>query len=133
MCRARGQRMRISAAGLKLLRVGLGEAVDDAAEARELAHESRHRRECHVDSPWSIAAPPRPPRGHFAEACGPAGALLAKKAVVSYAFLNAVRAVGVTNIFRQVARATRAWDAERAAKRDFLRLSKGALRATRRA
>ena len=52
---------------------------------------------------------------------------------MSYAFLNAVRAVGVTNIFRQVARATRAWDAERAAKRDFLRLSKGALRATRRA
>ena len=57
------------------------------------------------------------------------GAFLAKKAVASYAIFNAVHSYGIPKLFRQVAHATRAWGVDAAARREFLYLVKGALRA----
>ena len=59
------------------------------------------------------------------------GAILAKKAVAGYALFNAVHAYGVPQLYRQIARATRAWGAgaKREREEDFLRLVKGAVRA----
>ena len=57
------------------------------------------------------------------------GAFLAKKAVASYAIFNAVHSCGIPKLFRQVAHATHAWGVDAAARREFLYLVKGALRA----
>ena len=57
------------------------------------------------------------------------GAFLAKKAVASYAIFEAVHKYGIPKLFRQVAHATRAWGVDAAARREFLYLVKGSLRA----
>ena len=57
------------------------------------------------------------------------GAFLAKKAVASYAIFEAVHKYGIPKLFRQVAQATRAWGVDAAARREFLYLVKGSLRA----
>ena len=57
------------------------------------------------------------------------GAFLAKKAVASYAIFEAVHKYGIPKLFRQVAHATRAWGVDAAARREYLYLVKGSLRA----
>ena len=57
------------------------------------------------------------------------GAFSAKKAVASYAIFEAVHKYGIPKLFRQVAHATRAWGVDAAARREFLYLVKGSLRA----
>ena len=57
------------------------------------------------------------------------GALIAKKAVASYAIFNAVHSYGIPKIFRQIAHSTRAWSVDVATRREFVHLVKGALRA----